>query len=327
MPYLAVKDFFIDDAKIGVDYTAYLLAELNFNQAITSYTELIATPSSLDGYMPRNQKLRTYPYLYLGFNPANGSSKIYKYEDFTNGKPNFNIISEVNPNPTTIFIPQNYRGETNNLSDIASLNGYPMLSTKTDYFNSWLAQNSSILSVQLKQEQFNYEIDALKAGNNLAGNIINNAISGNIVGSITSAVEGGLNMSSIDTNHDFYIKNMMAQLEKQQLLPDKVNLGSSNTTLITYNYNDDNIFTRYTIKAQFAQRIDKYFDMFGYTTNTLKLPNLNNRPSWNYVKTLGCNIIGEFPQTDLQLIKNIFDNGVTLWHNPQTFLDYSQNNR
>lgn len=327
MPYLAVKDFFIDDAKIGVDYTAYLLAELNFNQAITSYTELIATPSSLDGYMPRNQKLRTYPYVYLGFNPANGSSKIYKYEDFTNGKPNFNIISEVNPNPTTIFIPQNYRGIENNLSDIASLNGYPMLSTKTDYFNSWLAQNSSILSVQLKQEQFNYEIDALKAGNNLAGNIFNNAISGNIVGSITGAVEGGLNMASIDTNHDFYIKNMMAQLEKQQLLPDKVNLGSSNTTLITYNFNDDNIFTRYNIKAQFAQRIDMFFDMYGYITNTLKLPNLNNRPSWNYVKTLGCNIIGEFPQADLQLIKNIFDSGVTLWHNPSTFLDYSQNNR
>lgn len=25
-------------------------------------------PNSLDGYVPRNQKLRTYPYIYLGFN-------------------------------------------------------------------------------------------------------------------------------------------------------------------------------------------------------------------------------------------------------------------
>lgn len=32
---------------------------------------LIATPSAIDGYTPKNQKLRTYPYLYLGFNPSN----------------------------------------------------------------------------------------------------------------------------------------------------------------------------------------------------------------------------------------------------------------
>nr|DAM57460.1 MAG TPA: Major tail protein [Caudoviricetes sp.] len=37
--------------------------------------------------------------------------------------------------------------------------------------------------------------------------------------------------------------------------------------------------------------------------------------------------MGDIPQGDLQVIKSIFDNGVTLWHNPQTFLDYSKNNR
>ena len=67
--------------------------------------------------------------------------------------------------------------------------------------------------------------------------------------------------------------------------------------------------------------------MYGYLTNTVKTPNLNNRPNWNYVKTIGANILGNIPQYDLQAIKDIFDNGVTLWHNPSTFLDYSQNNR
>ena len=31
-------------------------------------------------------------------------------------------------------------------------------------------------------------------------------------------------------------------------------------------------------------------------------------------------------QEDMQKLKNIFDNGVTFWHNANTFLDYSQNN-
>lgn len=97
--------------------------------------------------------------------------------------------------------------------------------------------------------------------------------------------------------------------------------------MIGYDKFDKNIFTRYTIKRQFAERIDKFFDMYGYLTNTVKIPNLNNRPNWNYVKTIGLNVIADIPQLDLQEIKYMFDNGITLWHNTATFLDYSQNNR
>ena len=66
--------------------------------------------------------------------------------------------------------------------------------------------------------------------------------------------------------------------------------------------------------------------MYGYSTNKIKIPNLNTRSSWNYIKTVGINILAEIPELDLQRIKDMFDNGITLWHNPATFLDYSQNN-
>lgn len=118
----------------------------------------------------------------------------------------------------------------------------------------------------------------------------------------------------------------LAQKQRQSLLPDTINMGSSATAL-GFNLLDKNVFSIFTIKRQYAQLIDKFFDMYGYLTNTVKLPNLNNRPNWNYVKTLGINIISHIPQRDLEIIKNMFDNGITLWHNPQTFLDYSQNNR
>lgn len=307
----------------------YVLDNSNYNnnQARTSKT-LVSIPSSLDGYTPKNQKLRTYPYLYLGFNPPNGSSKIFRYEDFANGTPQFDIISEVNPNPSIIFVPKNYRGVSgDSIQDIGSLSGYPTLSSKSDYFNSWLAQNGEIINLQMQQEQFNYEIGQVQ---NIVGNTagaIGNIATGNIGGAISNVTNGIFNGISASANHDFYIKQQMAQIEKQKLLPDTVNLSSSNATLLGYGLQDKNIFTRYNIKSQFAERIDKYFDMFGYLTNKVKLPNLNNRPNWNYVKTIGCNITANIPQTDLQTIKNMFDNGITLWHNPQTFLDYSQNNR
>lgn len=344
IPKLAVWDFIPHDTEdLHVYYDLPL--EQYYKQSPIIKT-LLSRPNTLDGYTPRNKKLLTYPYLYLGFNPQNGSKKIYRYEDFTNGTPSFKLLSEINPNPTVQFIPQNYRGKNgDNLSDNSAMNGYPNISYKNDYYNTWLAQNSDIISLNMAQEQYNYEISAVKGGINLAsnlasgalgavsqstdkkGNISNNVNSGGIIGTLTSSAMSGLEMASLDKNHEFYIQQQMAQIEKQKLLPDTVSMSSSNATLLGYDLMDDNIFTRYSIKKQFAERIDKFFDMYGYITNTVKKPNINNRPNWNYVKTIGANIEGYIPQEDLQIIKNIFDNGVTLWHKTSTFLDYSQNNR
>jgi hypothetical protein len=104
----------------------------------------------------------------------------------------------------------------------------------------------------------------------------------------------------------------------------------TNAGLLGFGYMNKDAFTRYTIKSEYAQRLDTYFDMYGYQTNKLKVPNLSNRPNWNYVKTIDCNIIGkeniEIPQSDINIIRKMFDNGVTLWHNPSTIYDYSQSN-
>ena len=66
--------------------------------------------------------------------------------------------------------------------------------------------------------------------------------------------------------------------------------------------------------------------MFGYKINKVKTPNITGRQNWNYVKTINCNFEGDIPQTDLRIIKTMFDNGVTLWHNPATIYNYSASN-
>lgn len=334
VPKIALKDRIAqNEPDPSVHYYYYDPIQEDYQQTPV-IKNLVSTPSTLDGYTPRNQKLRTYPYLYLGFNPQNGSSKIYRYEDFLNGKPSFKIISEINPNPIVQFIPQNYRGASgDSLSDNATMSGYPILSYKTDVFNVWLAQNSETISLQMQQEQFNYKLEGIKATGNLLGNIFGAGMAGyNMDASgATNALAGTINSSldivKLDKDHEFYVKNVMAQIEKQKLLPDNVSLSSSNATLLGYQLMNDNIFTRYSIKREFAKRIDKFFDMYGYTVNEMKNININSRPNWNYIKTQGANILGNIPQYDLQTIKEMFDNGVTFWHNPATFLDYSQNNR
>ena len=302
-----------------------------YGNATATTKTLTSTPSSLDGYTPKNNKVRQYPYMYVGFNPPNGTSKVYRYEDFTNGTPSFKLISEVNPNPSVYVIPQNYRGNSgDSLSDSASLNGYPQLSSRVDVYNSWLAENTGILSVETNQNYFNASLDIPQ---NTAGMVmglvesISGASRGNAANGLMQTISSATNMQRSSGNYDAYVALLNAQKERQALLPDNVSLGGSNATLLGYGLIDDNIFTRYTIKYQFAKRIDDYFNMYGYQTNELKTPNLNNRPYWNYIKTVGINILADIPQEDLQEIKDMYNNGVTLWHDTTKFLDYSQNNK
>lgn len=216
---------------------------------------------------------------------------------------------------------------------MVSLNGFPQLATKVDVYNSWLAENSGIINVEKSEKYANAQLDVI--GNTVGlftglGSMIGTAAKGG--GTETASPMGGfigsaINLKKTGLNYDYYIEKLNAQKERQAMLPDQVSLGASNATLLGYGLMNDNIFTRYGIKRQFAERIDKFFDMYGYLTNELKIPNINNRPNWNYIKTAGANLLGEIPETDLQEIKTLFNEGITLWHNAATFLDYSQNNR
>ena len=337
----------------AIDFTAgnhhidnfYLLGQ----KATATTKTLNSRPTALDNHTAVNAKLLTYPYVYVGFNPPQGSSKVYRYEDFTNGTPVFKFISEVNPNPSVYVIPQNYRGDTgDSMQDKCSLNGYPQVSSKVDVYNSWVAENSGIINVQANQAYGNLRYDTAIGTAGLVGTIGSTAMSamgdvraqqiaeskgreyneysGGGSGGLAGIASSALAMYKNQYNYDYYIKMIQAQNERQQILPDNVSLGGSNATLLGYDLMDNNIFTRYNIKQQFAERIDDYFSMFGYQTNKLKVPNIHNRKFWNYVKTQGINLLGNIPNSDLNNIKSLFDSGITLWHNPTYFLDYSQNN-
>ena len=85
-------------------------------------------------------------------------------------------------------------------------------------------------------------------------------------------------------------------------------------------------FYKMSIKKEYAKIIDDFFSMFGYKVNEVKIPNVTGRQNQNYVKTIDANILGDIPQEDMQKLKDIFNSGVTFWHNSNTFLDYSQSN-
>ena len=81
-----------------------------------------------------------------------------------------------------------------------------------------------------------------------------------------------------------------------------------------------------SIKPQYAQIIDDYFDLFGYKTCRVKIPYTNHRQNWWYTKTINANIIGNVPNDEMNKIKQAYNNGLTFWKNPANFLNYSVSN-
>ena len=261
-------------------------------------------PTTLNNYTPKNNKLFTYPFCYILATNNAGTSEVYRFEDFSTIDSQtglkyalFNIEAVVTEGLSAKAIPSNYKNLTENYCYGITLGKFPVCSWVSDYYLNWVTQNG------------------VNAGINAAAQIIPSAV-GASMGSLSG-------FTGVLTG----ITNAVHQFTVADITPNQAR-GNVNSGDINFSYKNDGGFSLYTmcIKQEYAKVIDDYFNMFGYQVNTVKTPNITGRTYWNYVKTIGCNIVGDIPQNDLQKIKEMFNNGVTMWHDPTKFLDYSQSN-
>lgn len=262
-----------------------------------TYTYPRAT--TVGGYTPKNNKLFCYPWNYLNVSNNAGTTLPYRYEDW-NGNVTFRVDGVLSPGGGIKAVPVNYKNilNTENGYDY-SINGgkFPICAWTTDAYTNWLTQNS----VNVKVDWVNQALSSL-----------GQVVTGNVIGAVTGIAERSLNNQRNESN-----ANLVADQTKGNL-----NAGD----VVWAKYRGQFTFMPMSIKAEYARCIDDYWTAYGYKTNRVKLPNITGRRNWNFVKTVGCYIEADIPQEDLQEIKSLFDKGITFWHNPSTFMDYSQTN-
>ena len=117
------------------------------------------------------------------------------------------------------------------------------------------------------------------------------------------------------------IANEVMQREDLKQAPDNVQKLGNN---LTFDIIDDNIKyvkRHFRIKEQFRNSIFRYLSNYGYKSNTFEIPDVRSRYYFNYIKTIGVNLVGNISNNSIQKLKDIFDNGVTIWHyrNEETF--------
>lgn len=258
-------------------------------------TKVINKDNNLNGYVPVNNKLLTFPYRYLCISNNNGSSNILHYERFSGDNCNFMIKGVPSVGGSIKLVSSNY-DIVNNEENGLIAGKLPTLNWSEDSYTNWLTQNSVNIGLGIASSGIS---------------LVSGAVNKNVGGVISSGMD---------------IANQLGSIYQHSLQPNSargnVNAGDINVC----DKKNGFFFYKMSIKPEYAKIIDNYFSMFGYKINRVKVPNITGRSNWNYVKTIDCNFDGNIPQTDLNIIRTMFNNGTTLWHNPSTIYDYSNSN-
>ena len=303
--FLAPKEFLAGSRRLGTGTYIYIPADSSgLTELLASTT--ITRPTKVDGYTPKNNKLFTYPYSYMYVTNNAGADTTYYYEDFANMTPKFCIYGALGQGCTIKLMPISYKNYVANseVFDYGLVGAkYPICAWASDYYTNWMAQNAGNINTSVVGGL------ATRALGFENANLFNNPLGmvGNVVGMATN------------------VMNTIAEVERAKIIPDQAK-GNTNTSDILIGARKYFYCNCMSVRAEYAQVIDNYFSMFGYKVNQVKVPNITGRRNWNYVKTVGCYIEADIPQEDLQQIKDMFNKGITFWHNSSTFADYSQNN-
>lgn len=306
-------------------------------RGITTTLSNCRVPSAFGDYVPANNKLFTYPYCKLSHINSEGQGNEYKYEFFSS-LTNIQFTTDFTdaPTPSAITMPKNYLSSNdyqyNIVSYVTSINKYPVCSWTNDSFYEWFALNQNQLQTQKHYQQLaaTYKIASgavSTIATTIAATAATVATGGAAAAALLPAMSSGL--SSFSQGLDEYRKAgdmYNAQIADMKVKPDTLSGGSTNPYSMYMSSLMGNHFYRMQIPQEQAERIDSFFTMYGYTTNKVKVPNLTGRSNFNYVKLQQPYITGSIPVESMLNIKKIFSNGVRIWHNTATFMNYNVKN-
>ena len=183
-----------------------------------------------------------------------------------------------------------------------------------DYLSAFIQGNKNTLENQKDTILFNGLMDTLTAGGNAVMGGVMGAVFGGGVGAMGGAISGIASGVKSAGNMSLQIQGLTAKVKDIKNTPPNIAKMGGNTSYTFGNKYNGVYLIKKQIPFEQRKRLGDYFKMYGYKVNELKIPNLRSRWHFNYIKTIGANLYGDVPQDDLQLIKNIFDNGLTLWH-------------
>lgn len=144
-----------DHLSVGTNFVRQLyINNPEFDESSSLNKNINLQNSIIDGYIPKNNKLLTYPFQYLLVSNNSGTDVVYRLEDFYDEdkvvqNPMFRIESCVTVSGSIRMIPLNFKGASENDSEGINMGKFPVCNWDTDVFTNWLTQNGINIGLQL----------------------------------------------------------------------------------------------------------------------------------------------------------------------------------
>jgi hypothetical protein len=267
-------------------------------------------------------KLLMYPYTTLILDDLKGNRQALKNEYIKGDDIIVNVRGSLGTSNKTSYSVDNYQVKDNiepadlfmaNLENAVMNTNANDLPIITDMLGAFLQGNRNSIQNQLNSTIFSGWLDTMSG-------IVNGASSSSANPSnhgetnVTAAANSGIGVAKGMSGMYYSTQGMIAKQKDIVNTPPSLS-KMGNNTYFDYGHNLSGLYLiKRQITPEYQKKLEDFFNIFGYKKNEVKLPNFHTRQYWNYVQTSGCVITGNFNNEDLQELKSVFDNGVTLWH-------------
>lgn len=305
----------------------------------------IQHPNNLNGYIPQNNKLYSYPYSYLLVSTNDGDSAQYRWEYFdgdVTDQRNIQFIVQANEMGMgcIAMYPAYYNRVTNNFDAKLVMDNFPKCSFSYDGYQAWLASGGK---TKVEYDTYVSEQRGAYAKEAIYGNMAMDIIDGGL-----SMAQHGVNFASAENdaqaaraglgmlkdasaigrsvmNANIQAKGVELSLDEAQhkkeftfkdakYTPNTVVGSQSPTLAVGYKHLGYRFYNVHVRKEELV-KLDDFMTVYGYSINKVEMPVIHNRPYWNFIQTRGCNIKGDIPASSLAAINKIFDGGIFFWNN------------
>lgn len=264
----------------------------------TAPTQINTKPTAIGSHTIRNKKLASYPFSYIeAVSNSSGEVMIYRPEFCLGDTLTGTVQSLLSSDYSLLFTPA-YMGINENKKYSLAYNA-----TVKCVWNSSAYANAGL----------GMAIDGIK----LAGSVATTLIpAGRAVKGMATAIQTGSRATALTKGKEAlagigdFIEGNGETLRATATQRGSVGSNQLNFALKRTGFE----FYKFMPEESTAERIDTYFDMYGYAKEELKMPNLKTRESWNYVQLANPCIVGSVPVEGMAIIKQAFSNGVRLWH-------------
>lgn len=288
---------------VGVNGGGYVINPKNDGTHINVGNPIAAT-DRLDGYLPVNKKMYTYPFNYFAVLAGDGQTLAMRYEFFPQLQPQVLFSGNACAPVSLTVMPYQYKkcGPHGYWPERVTISGFPECSWSTDAFRAWLAQNSVPIQNQLLA-------NGIKGSINSGLALLSTDPTSGIREGVTSMVDQATNLLN-----QAYAASIAADITKGSIYNGNGDFAANRATFK---------HTRISCSNEYAARIDHYFTMFGYAIGKYGQPSRYTRTRFTYIKTMGANCGGNLPADDAQFIADCYNKGIRFWADTAHVGDYT----